>query len=365
VKVLALQRRRVGDILMSTPALRALRARFPQAQVTFVCEPPFSPILRSNRDVETVLPFDSAITLKRHVRFVANLRNRRFDLALDFEGSAWTAMLAAGSGATRRIGFRQSALPLVYTDRVGVLAKRVAYAGSEKLMLLEPLGIDVRGVDPRPALEPGARAHEWARRTLESADIGKVEFLLTLAPGARSPEFCWPLASYARLLDLLAESHDFAVVLFPWSGDKSLGAEIARLTAVPLLQLDTPPSLGQMAALLDRADLHVGNESAAKHMASALGTATLTFYAPGARRRWSLMRDPLQAGLEPSDAIGPDEGSALSPSQDSHPIARIKPEEGHAALVALEAYLPRLRAARRGTAKPGTGQPAASSGGIS
>jgi ADP-heptose:LPS heptosyltransferase len=359
MKILALQRRRVGDVLMTTPALRALRARFPQARITFVCEPPFSPALRSNADVETVLSFDSAAPLKSQLRLISNLRQRRFDLALDFEGSAWTAAMAAASGATRRVGFRRSPLAVAYTDRVASGDGNAAFAGAEKLLLLEPLGIDVRGLNPQPAIEPGSRAQDWARRTLESAGIGNREFLLTLAPGARASEYCWPLANFGKLLDLVAATHDFAVVLFPWSGDKSLGAEIARLTAVPLFQLDTTPSLRQMAALLDRADLHVGNESAAKHMASALGTATLTFYAPGMRRRWGSTGDPLQAGLEPPA----DDGERTA--SGTPPIARITPESGYAALTALEAYLPRLRASRpvagaedgSGPAVPRPGEP--------
>lgn len=345
MKVLALQRRRVGDILMTTPALRALRARFPQARVTYVCEPLFSPILRANGDVETLMPFDPGARLRRHVRLAAALRARRFDLALDFEGSAWSGALAAASGATRRIGLRSSALPPAYTDRVAGREAKSGYAAVEKLLLLEPLGIDVRTVNPRPVLSTNERARDWARRTLETGGIGSGELLLTLAPGARAPHLSWPLVSFARLLNVLAASHGVAVVLFPWSGDKSLGAEIARLTSVPLFQLDTTPSLRQMAALLDRADLHLGNESAATHMASALGTATLTFYAPGLRRRWSLTGDPLQVGLEP--AAVPGTGSGPSTREADPPVARITPEEAYAAVVALEVYLPRLRAARR------------------
>jgi ADP-heptose:LPS heptosyltransferase len=326
---------------MTTPALRALRTRFPQAEITFLCEAPFSPILRPSPDVQVLLGVDPAADLRRRLRLARNLRRRRFDLALDFEGSIWTALLAAASGATRRIGFGAARLPLAYTDRVATRGRGAGYAAAEKLLLLEPLGIDLRGANPRPLLETSARARDWARRTLDAAGIASADLLLTVAPGARAADFCWPLESYARLLDLLASTHAFAVVLFPWAGDKGLGSELARLTSLPLFQLDVTPSLAQMAALLDRSDLHVGNENAAKHIASALGTATLTFYAAGMRRRWGLPGDPLQAGLEP-DA----REAAAGTGSGSPAIARIAPERAHAAVTALEAYLPRLHAAR-------------------
>ncbi|MBA2564397.1 MAG: glycosyltransferase family 9 protein, partial [Gemmatimonadetes bacterium] len=107
MNVLALQLRRVGDILMTTPALRALKARFPQAEVTYVCDGAYSPVLRAHECVDTLVPYRSGSGLREHLRLVATLRQREFDLALDFESSAVTAMLAAGSGASRRIGFGQ------------------------------------------------------------------------------------------------------------------------------------------------------------------------------------------------------------------------------------------------------------------
>lgn len=357
MNVLALQRRRIGDILMTTPALRALKTRFPQAEVTYVCERPFSGVLRANEHVDTLLPVDGNSGPRNYLRFLATLRNREFDLALDFEGSPFTAALAASSGAARRIGYRSGPRGYAYTDRVGRPAAGV-YLASEKMALLAPLGIPLRTPDLHPTLRIEERARDWAQRTLEAAGVASHTFLLTIAPAARAPEFRWPLARYAELLDLFATSHAFEVILLLPEGEEGRADELARLTRVPLFQLSTAPSTTQTAALLDRADLHVGNENAARHMATALGTATVTLYAPGARARWGMPGDPLQAGLEPpADEAAGEELSPIS-AVVSHPITRITTAAAFAALLGLETYLPRLRAARRaGATGGGGGQP--------
>lgn len=340
MNILTLQRGRAGEILMTTPALRALKARFPRAEVTYLCEAPLSSLLQTSALVDAVLPVKPGAGLEGDLRLVASLRREKFNLALDFEGSRWSAMMTAGSGAARRIGFSSGLHGYAYTDRVGVRAGPGAYAAAEKLALLGPLGIDLKAVDQSPALDVEETARDWALRTLEAAGIGSGQFLITLAPGARTPELRWPLERYARLLDALAATHAFEVILILDARDKPFAAELARLTDVPLLQLDAPLSLPLTAALLDRSDLHVGNENAPRHIAAALGTATLTHYAPGMRRRWTLPGDPLQAGLEPRAEVIPADGGPL-------PIAGITVEEAHATLLKLEAYLPRLRAARR------------------
>ncbi|MFN2432601.1 MAG: glycosyltransferase family 9 protein [Gemmatimonadota bacterium] len=357
MNVLVIQLRRVGDVLMTTPALRALKSRFPQAEITYVCERPFSPVLRANADVDTLLPLEAGAGLKERLRLAATLRERGFDLALDFEGSGVSAALTAASAATRRVGYRGRVRAAAYTDRVDAEPLRRGSLAAEKLALLAPLGIDPRTVGARPTLAVDARAREWVARSLEAAGVTSATFLLTVAPWARSSEAAWPLERFAGLLDLLAGSFELETVLLLRAGDDPLAERLGRLTRVPLFQLSTPPSLLQLAALLDRADLHVGNENAPRHMAAALGTATLTLYAPGARRRWSSPGDPLQPGLEPdvdgatrpaSAALGTGSGPASPATAEAGPaISRIAAEAAFEAVLALKAYLPRLGAARR------------------
>lgn len=343
MNVVFLQLRRVGDIVMTTPALRALKARFPQAEVTFVCERPFGTVLHSNPHLDTLLSVDPVGGWKDRLRLTATLRERRFDLAMDFDGSRLTALLTAGSGAARRVGWRAPLRGAAYTDTVEGGHLHDGYLAAEKLALLSVLGIEPRSADPRPVLVVDPRARDWATRTLEGAGVGSGTLLVTLAPWARSEDRSWPFERWAALLDRLAATHAFETVLLLGPGDERLGEALARNTAVPLFQLSTPPTVTQMAALLDRSDLHLGNENAARHVAAALGTATVTTFAHAARRRWTLPGAPLQAGVEPP---APAETSPAAAVAGPPAIGRIGVDDVHAAVLGLEAYLPRLRAAR-------------------
>lgn len=320
---------------MATPAVRALKRRFPQAEVTWLCEATFEGLLRSNPDVDSIVTLTPGAPAV--LRASRSLR-RGFDLALDFEGSHRTAALTLASRAPRRVGFADGPRRYAYTDRPARDPDPTTHAAVEKLWLLEPLGIDVRTASRRPVLELDGSAAEWARTTLEAARIGGKRFLITVSVGAGEVGRCWPIASYARLLESLAASYQFDVVLVPRRGFESRAAELPRLARIAMVQLDTPPSLTRLAALLARADLHIGDENAAKHIASALGTATLAFFGAGRRRRWHPPGDPLQAALEP-----PPESPA---------IGRITPEDARAAVARMETYLPRLRGARLARLRP-------------
>jgi ADP-heptose:LPS heptosyltransferase len=346
VNVLAIQLRRAGDILMTTPALRALKERFAHAEVTFLCDRHCSPILRASPHVDTVLRHEPEGGPQETLRLLASLRERTFDLVLDFEASTYSAVLTAGSGARRRVGFRGSLRGWAYTDRVPQ-PRPGGYLADEKLALLAPLGVDVGRANRRPTVSVDPRARDWARRTIEAADVASGDFLLVVTPGARGAAYRWPLERFAQFLDAFATTHEIETIVIPSPDAESLGRDLARATAVPLLQLSAAPSLAQIAAVLDRADLHVGNENAARHVACALGTASVAVFPPGQRRRWSLAGDPLQAGVEPSAAAAALAEAGADGAAAAPPLATVTAEEVHAQVLALEPYLPRLRAARR------------------
>jgi ADP-heptose:LPS heptosyltransferase len=295
--------------------------------------------------VDTVLRHEPEGGPQETLRLLANLRERAFDLVLDFEGSAFTALLAAGSGARRRVGFRGRLRGWAYTDRVPP-ARPGGYLADEKLALLGPLGVDVGRANRRPTVAVDPRARDWARRTIEAAGLGSGDFVVVVTPGARAPGWRWPLERFAVFLDSFATTHEIETIVIPAPDPESLGRDLARATAVPLLQLSAAPSLAQIAAILDRADLHVGNENAARHIACALGTASIGLFQPGHRRRWSLAGDPLQSGIEPAGTAAAVAGVGADGTGGAA-IAAITPEEVHAQVLALEPYLPRLRAARR------------------
>ena len=279
MNVLGIQLRRAGDILMTTPALRALKERFGQSEVTFLCDRHCSPILRASPHVDTVLRHEPEGGPQETLRLLASLRERAFDLVLDFEASTYSAVLTAGSGARRRVGFRGSLRGWAYTDRVPQ-ARPGVYLADEKLALLGPLGVDVGRANRRPTVSVDPRARDWARRTIEAAGVASGDFLLVVTPGARAAAYRWPLERFAQFLDAFGTTHEVETIVIPSPDAESLGRDLARATAVPLLQLSAAPSLAQIAAVLDRADLHVGNENAARHIACGLGTASVAICTP-------------------------------------------------------------------------------------
>src|SRR5262249_58666126 len=102
----------LGDIVHSLPVLTALRHRFPHAHITWIVNRGYEPLLRGHRDLDDTLPFDRAATrngwrrsLAYYRHFLSELRRRRFDLVIDLQGLLRSGLMAAASGAARRVGF--------------------------------------------------------------------------------------------------------------------------------------------------------------------------------------------------------------------------------------------------------------------
>ena len=101
----------LGDIMNCLPVLTALRQRFPQAQISWIVNRSFAPLLQNHPDLDEVIPFERNLTWFRPItglsalgRFIRQLRERRFDLAIDLQGLFRTGLIAYITGAKRRVG---------------------------------------------------------------------------------------------------------------------------------------------------------------------------------------------------------------------------------------------------------------------
>ncbi len=297
-RILLTQLRRIGDVMMTTPAVAAVRAAFPEAHLTYVTEAPAQHIFRHSRDVDEVLVAPRGKAPGRLLRFVRALRRRRFDVAVDFFGNPRSALLAWLSGAPRRIGFDFRGRRRLYTEPVA-LTGRAAYSGDHKAALVEPLGVQVTDLTPRLPLSAAER--EVVHADVAALGVRAEDLFVVLWPISRQPYKRWPLAHYARLADILIERYGAKVLLYYGPGEEDVTNAVRlemRHTALP----DYPAvDLLEMAALFERAHLFIGNDGGPRHFAVAVGTPTLTVFGkdrpatwtpPGPRQHRTVEHDP-------------------------------------------------------------------------
>jgi ADP-heptose:LPS heptosyltransferase len=282
-RLLVCQQRQLGDVLLATPALECLRARFPSAAVHVLTERKCLPMLANNPHADRVWALDKATlpTLLHELRWYMDIAQQRYDLEINFQPALpLLRWVVAFSRARVRLAPSPPwyARPL-YTHAVPMPRM---YAAAAKAAALKPLGT---GHSPnRPRLYLTQEERDEARALLHALALRPEHCLITLDPTHRQPTRRWPLAHYARMMALLAEQ-GAALGLDPrflplWGpGEEGDVRELRALAAGHgcahrLLLPEAVLSLRLGAACMERAALHIGNCSAPRHMAVAVGTPT-------------------------------------------------------------------------------------------
>ena len=287
--ILIIKLRYIGDVLLATPVLRVLREQFPDARLTMVVNRGTEEILKWNPDVNEIIAVERS-SPTAHMRFLRDLRRRRFDCVIDLTDGDRSAILTWATGAPVRIGVNEEHRwrGLLYT----IVTKRPAGAVhrlEQDLESLRALGLDPKPLTP--VLKTSPQEDREADRLLAevggevngSASRGP---LVMLQPGARYWFKAWPAERFAALADRLLETYGCRVLIGGESRERAL-AETVRVQArsAPAVVAGRT-SLRQHAALLKRCALFVGNDNGPMHMAAAVGTPVVALFGPSNPSEW-------------------------------------------------------------------------------
>jgi ADP-heptose:LPS heptosyltransferase len=294
MRILLTQPRRIGDVLMTTPSVRAVRRAFPGARIVYLTEPPAHELFRYSSHVDEVWTSRRHAPLLERLALLRRLRAERFDLAIDFFSNPASAVLTRFSGARRRIGFAFRGRAWAYTEAVPLPARR-QYAALDKAALLAPLGLALES--PLPDIPLGEPERAYAQNQLQSLGVRPDRPLLALCPVARQPYKVWPVERYAALADGLIERHG-AQILFIWGpGEEPFIAAVrAAMHGRALPDYPVPPLL-ELAALLERCTLFVGNDGGPRHFAIAVGTPTVGIFGRPFPENWTPPGAPMHRAL--------------------------------------------------------------------
>lgn len=288
-RILLIQLRRIGDVLMTTPAVRALREALPAAHIAYLTEAPSNAVLRCSPRINAVKLRPARQGLWGHLRLMRELRRERYDVVIDFFSNPRSAQLAWATGAPRRIGFGFAGRRWAYTDPVETEQGR-RYAAAHKAALLAPLGIAVPSLLPEVFLGPEHRA--YAERLVEELGVREGDLLVALCPVSRQPYKVWPARHFARIADVLIERYGAKVLLFWGPGEEHFANAVRAGMAHAALPDYPVPDLLQMAALLERCHLYVGNDNGPRHFAIAVGTPTVAVFGRPFPENWTPPGEP-------------------------------------------------------------------------
>ena len=293
VKILLLQLKRIGDLILTTPAVAALRESFPAAQLTLVVSSECADLLPAIPNV------DRTLMARRNARdlvlFFA-VAARKFDCCIDFTRNDRSAFLALLSGARRRVvSYRvrqQSKMRArAYSDFVSV-RMRDTHTIDYNLALLEPLGVRA-AASSAPYLHLPQLADEKADALRRDSKITRPYVILH--PGSARREKLWEPERWAEVIDHFGRNNDIDLVLTsgPSPNEQAHSAVIKNNVQQQIIDLSGKTNLLTLAALIGQARLVVTVDSAPMHLAAATRTPQVVLFGPTNPFHWRPRESPV------------------------------------------------------------------------
>jgi len=278
-----------GDIVFSSPMVRAFRRSYPEARISWLAEFHTKNLIEHHPELDEVLVWNRGawkkllkerkyLTLFREARsFIAELRSRKFDVAIDMQGLLRSGVMAFLSGAPTRIGLRPKEGSRFFMTQVVDRHRNKgdrAKVSSEYLYLAQELELDTSEFRMEVPLSPKDRlfAADWFQeRELE-------EGYAVAIPFTTRPQKHWFEDRWAHLLDRVGEEIGIPTVVLGGPGDRDALERIQRMADTEVLGLVGETSLTQAAAIIEGAALVLGVDTGLTHMGIAFDRPTVTIF---------------------------------------------------------------------------------------
>ncbi len=272
----------LGDVLFSTPVIRALKRSFPDAGISVLIHPRCKDVLADNPFVDELITYDEDGEhrgILGKLGLILYLRKKGFERAYILHRSLTRALIASLSGIPRRIGYYYGKRAFLLTDNIkpspGDVHRADFYLG-----VLEQSGIDIKEEDRKIEFFITDEDRAKIREILKKEGINTDEKFIVLNPGANWIPKRWPAENFANLADALMEKHHLKIIITGAKKDTALVNEIISLMKNKPVMLAGKTTLKELAALFEKAILVISADSGPLHIAAAMNTSAIGIYGP-------------------------------------------------------------------------------------
>jgi ADP-heptose:LPS heptosyltransferase len=290
-EVLVLRLDRIGDLIMSLPALAQLRAALPRARIRLAVGP-WSHELAKSAPVDEILvwsapwvgrPDEGAESFGALLKQAAALRDARLDLALDLQGDVRASLLLWRSGARRRVGYANTGGRYLLTDVVP-LDESVSWVEQNRRAVATALGGDAPAAEHLDPLTEDDRG--FAQRLLATLALPGRGPLVAIHPSGGRRIKQWPAARWREVAARLQQDFRATILITGTAGDAALARELQQGLPARAIDLSGKLSLRETLAVLERAQLFLSPDTGTMHMACAVGTPSVSVFGPSDPRRY-------------------------------------------------------------------------------
>ncbi|MDD2706895.1 MAG: putative lipopolysaccharide heptosyltransferase III [Verrucomicrobiae bacterium] len=297
-KILLVKLKHIGDALLMTPCIRALHETFPQAQISALVNDMCVPVLENHPLLGEIIGFPrsklrglSPARIRGELAFVSGIRQRRFDMVVDFTSSDRPAWIAWLSGARYRLAYDPQGKGFLgkkhlYTHLAPHPADPNIHEVEKNLGVLR--AFNITAASPKLELHPSPDDRRAADETLRRLGFQPGSPFVAAHPTSRWLFKCWCDDRFAQLIDWLQRDRSLPVILTCGPDERELARarHVLSLCATRPRALLGELSLRQWAALVSRARLFVGVDSAPMHIAASQNIPSLALFGPTGFNNW-------------------------------------------------------------------------------
>jgi lipopolysaccharide heptosyltransferase II len=285
-KVLVIRLRSIGDTVLTTPSLVALRRFLPHAKIHMLLEDWVAPVLDGSNLVDRVIPIPRHGNASR-ARIARELHRTKYDVVYNLHGGTTATFLTRASGATYRVGYAHYQYARLHNHIAPspqqIWSRPVLHSVEQQLALIGWTGVPVTD-RPATQLNVTEKASRAIATKLATHNIDDKERLALIHPAAAFPTKQWPVANFANIAEDVSMRGMVPVVLVSPT-ERQIAQTLAAKSSARVVTFDSL-SLPEVTALAARASLFVGNDSGIAHIAAAVQTPCVVIFGSSNVAHW-------------------------------------------------------------------------------
>ncbi|MDO5616741.1 MAG: glycosyltransferase family 9 protein [Cruoricaptor ignavus] len=295
MKILVIQKKLMGDVLVCSVVFRLLKERFPNAELHYLIDEKYLQVVDNHRFIDKFLFFDKDI-----FKTIALVRKEKYDVVIDTYSKIETALISLFSKAKKRISYHKSYTQFFYTHPIHrkkiAVSKLTTSTIEHRLQLLEPLGIDFKITKPEIFITEQEKTNGQNILKKYTSQSSKKVMISTFGS---SPEKTYPLPYMAKIIEEIAETENVELLLNYLPHQKEMLQELFSILSEKAnskiaKDFDTK-NLREYISVLSFCDGLVGNEGGSTNISKALGVPTFTVFSPFiAKESWNWFDDGIK-----------------------------------------------------------------------
>jgi heptosyltransferase III len=284
-RVLVVKLRSIGDTVLATPSLIALRRFLPNAKIEILLESHVAPVLDGVDFVNDVLIVGKGFASRAGA--LSEIRRRHYDVAFNLHGGTTATLFASASGARHRVGYDYYQYSFLYNHRLSSSAefwqKEKTHSAEQQLALLGFVGVPV-GDRPKTSLAVTDEALKSVTHLLAKHSLDLDSAYALMHPTSAFLTKRWPIENYAVAAEFLS-SKGITPIAVASPGESAALHSLKQASAANIITFDDL-KLQEITAIASRARIFVGNDSGIAHIAAAVGTPSVVIFGSSNRDHW-------------------------------------------------------------------------------